>query len=144
MLKRNSSTPVIGSLLFPLSGSQNKNLDTTFRLLHSNHGQENLKLTPFSHSSSPVSNTTSGFSEFNQESGSFHLKGFWRAKSEGRLERLDFGSCDIAQFLDSRTPKKSFYRHHITMLHSVDTIMLKVTRHQKWSCIQTVNNPHHI
>ncbi|XWS39125.1 hypothetical protein CRYUN_Cryun18bG0023500 [Craigia yunnanensis] len=118
MLIRNSSTPVIGSLLFPLSGSPNKDHDTTFRLIHGNHGQENLNLTPFSHSSSPVSITTSGFTEFNQESGSFRLKGCRRAKSEGSLERLDYSSYDTAQFLDSRTPKKSFYRHHITMLHS--------------------------
>ncbi|XWS13928.1 hypothetical protein CRYUN_Cryun36dG0080800 [Craigia yunnanensis] len=34
MLLRSSSTPVIGSLLFPFSDSPNKDLDTTYRLLH--------------------------------------------------------------------------------------------------------------
>ncbi|KAK6254677.1 hypothetical protein SCA6_015982 [Theobroma cacao] len=131
MLLRSSSTPVIGSLLFPFSDSPNKDLDTTYRLLHGNHsrnlfchGQENLNLTSLSHNSSPLSHSTSGFSEFNQESGSFHLRGFRRAKSEGSLEKLDYSSCDIAQFLDSRTPKKSFCRHHITMLHSAPSFSI--------------------
>ena len=124
MLLRSSSAPVIGSLLFPFSDSPNKDLDTTYRLLHGNHGQEKLNLTPISHSSPPVSHSTSGFSEFNQESCSFRPKGFRRAKSEGSLERLDFGSCDIAQFLDSSTPKKSFYSHPITMLHSAPSFSI--------------------
>ncbi|XP_022760370.1 uncharacterized protein LOC111306760 [Durio zibethinus] len=131
MLLRSSSAPVIGSLLFPFSDSPNKDLDTTYRLLHGNHdgkvyfhGQENLNLTPFSHASSPLSHSISGFPQCNQESGSFRLKGLRRAKSEGSLERLDYSSCDIAQFVDSRTPKKSFYRDHITMLHSVPSFSI--------------------
>ncbi|XVE65762.1 hypothetical protein DITRI_Ditri08aG0025600 [Diplodiscus trichospermus] len=118
MLLRSSSTPDIRSLLSPSSDSPNKDLDTTYRLLHGNHRQENLNLTPFSHNSTPVSYTTSRFSGFNQESGRFRLKGFRRAKSEGSLERLDYSSCVADQFLDSRTPKKSFYSHQVTMLHS--------------------------
>ncbi|XVF28519.1 hypothetical protein REPUB_Repub15cG0036600 [Reevesia pubescens] len=121
MLLRSSSTPVIGSLHFSFSNSPNKDLDTTYRLLH---GRENLNSTPFLHGSSPVSHSTSGFSEFNQQSGSFRLKGFRKVKSEGSLEKLDYSSCDIAQFLDSKTPKKSFYKHHITMLHSAPSFSI--------------------
>ncbi|XVE81938.1 hypothetical protein DITRI_Ditri15bG0106600 [Diplodiscus trichospermus] len=131
MLLRSSSAPVIASLLFPFSDCHNKDLDTTYRLLQGNHGgkvychgQESLNLTPFSHSSSPVSLSTSRVSEFNQESDSFRLKGFRRAKSEGSLERLYFSSGDIAQFLDPITPKKSFCRHHITMLESAPSFSI--------------------
>lgn len=132
MHQRSSSTPVIGSLLIPSSDSPGQDLDTTYRLLQGNqgenfnyHGQENINLTPFSHSSSSVSQSTAVFSEFNQESGSFFLKGgFRRATSEGSLEKLDFDSFDIAHLVNSGTPKKSFYRHHITMLHSAPSFSI--------------------
>ncbi|KAG8480995.1 hypothetical protein CXB51_025636 [Gossypium anomalum] len=122
MLQRSSSTPVFGALIFPFTDSPNKDLDATYRLLQGNHGgkldfhcQESLNLTSFSHNSSPESHSASGLFEFNPESGGFRLKGFRRAKSEGSIERLDYRSCDIAQFLDPRTPKRSFHRHHITI-----------------------------
>ncbi|KAL4388453.1 hypothetical protein GQ457_09G022320 [Hibiscus cannabinus] len=131
MLQRSSSTPVIGSLIFPFTDSPDKDLDATYRLLHGNQSgnlnslyQESLNLTPFSHGSSPVSHSTSGLFEFDPESDSFCLKGFRRSKSEGSLERLDYSSPDIAQFLDTRTPKGSLQRHHITMLHSAPSFSI--------------------
>ncbi|MBA0841221.1 hypothetical protein Goarm_003724, partial [Gossypium armourianum] len=131
MLQRSSSTPVFGALIFPFTDSPNKDLDATYRLLQGNlggkldsHCQESLNLTSFSHNSSPESHSASGLFEFNPESGGFRLKGFRRAKSEGSIERLDYRSCDIAQFLDPRTPKRSFHRHHITMLHSAPSFSI--------------------
>ncbi|KAL4290297.1 hypothetical protein GQ457_14G013640 [Hibiscus cannabinus] len=79
-----------------------------------------LNLTPLSHTSSPASHPNSGLFE----SRSFFLKGFRRAKSEGSLERLDYSSCDIAQFLDSEIPKGYFHRHGITMLHSAPSFSI--------------------
>ncbi|KAG4126504.1 hypothetical protein ERO13_D10G160000v2 [Gossypium hirsutum] len=131
MLQRSSSTPVFGSLIFPFTDSPNKDLDATYRLLQGNHGgkldshcQESLNLTSFSHNSSSESHSASGLFEFNPESGGFRLKGFRRAKSEGSIERLDYRSCDISHFLDPRTPKRSFHRHHITMLHSAPSFSI--------------------
>lgn len=131
MLQRSSSTPVFGALVFPFTDSPNKDLDATYSLLQGNHGgkldfhcQESLNMTSFSHNSSPESHSASGLFEFNPESGGFRLKGFRRAKSEGSIERLDYRSCDISHFLDPRTPKRSFHRHHITMLHSAPSFSI--------------------
>ncbi|XP_039020987.1 uncharacterized protein LOC120152995 [Hibiscus syriacus] len=131
MLQRSSSTPVIGNLVFPFVDGSKKDLDATYRLLHgkqggnlNSHCQERLNLTPFSRSSFAVSHSTSGLFEFDSESASFRLECFRRSKSEGSLERLDYSSCDIGQFLDIRTSKGSFHRHDITMLHSAPSFSI--------------------
>ncbi|XP_039048688.1 uncharacterized protein LOC120189481 isoform X1 [Hibiscus syriacus] len=131
MLQRSSSTPVIGNLVFPSTDGSNKDLDATYRLLHGKQGgnlnthcQESLNLTSFSRSPSPVSHSTSGLFEFDSESPSFCLTRFRRAKSEGSLERSDYSSCGIGQFLDTGTSKGSFHRHHITMLHSAPSFSI--------------------
>ncbi|KAK1591054.1 hypothetical protein Q3G72_001528 [Acer saccharum] len=109
---RSSSTPVIGSLLSPVSDSPNRDLETTINTkLSFSQGLHHLNLTPPSCCSSPIS-------QFSRETNSSRLKGFRKSRSDGYLEGLAYSSCDSEAFRNSNTQHKSSNKKYKSMLRS--------------------------